>query len=189
MRKVPVVNVLMNRSMTRFFSRWTALIAAALLLSACASYSGRGLKPGESDLSAVLATMGPPAMQWQDADGRRQLAYPRGPEGTQTFMVYVASDNRLEKIEGVLDAQQFARIKNGQSDQAAVLRILGPSQPQWTAYFKARDELVWEWRFCDAWSQVALFDVLFDATTGIVRSTYQRPDIPLWADDARTCGH
>lgn len=168
--------------------RLGGLVGIAMLCSACASYSGQGLQPGVSSLPDVLATMGQPAMHWFDDDGRKQLAYPRGPQGTQTFMVYLGPDDRLEKIEAVLDPLHFARIKNGQSDQAAVLRILGPSQPQWTAYFKARDELVWEWRFCDSWNQLARFDVLFDATTGIVRSTYQRPDIPDWADDAPWCG-
>src|ERR1035437_3731153 len=94
----------------------------------------------------------------------------------QTFMVFVGPDDRLERIEGVLDPAHFARIRNGQSDKAEVERLLGPSQPQWTAYFKARDELVWEWRVCGSWNEVAKFDVLFDATTGIVRSTYERPD-------------
>jgi len=164
-------------------SRWTLflerffLIGILALLSACASYSGRGLIPGEATLDDVLTTMGEPAMRWHDPDGREQLAYPRGPEGKQTFMVFIGDDGRLERIEGVLDSAHFARIRNGQSDQAEVLRLLGPSQPQWTAYYEARNELVWEWRFCDAWSEVAFFDVLFDATTGIVRSTYQRPDL------------
>lgn len=48
--------------------------------------------------------------------------------------------------------------------QAEVLQLIGPPQPDWTAYFKARDELVWEWRYCDSWREAAL-DVLFDGTT------------------------
>ncbi len=163
-------------------SRWTLflerffLIGILALLSACASYSGRGLVPGQATLDDVLKTMGEPAMRWRDADGRQQLAYPHGPEGLQTFMVFVGPDERLERIEGVLDPAHFARIRNGKSDQAEVERLLGPSQPQWTAYFKARDELVWEWRVCGSQNVVARFDVLFDATTGIVRSTYERPE-------------
>ena len=50
-------------------------ILSALLLVACASYSGRGLNAGESRLEDVLRIMGNPAMQWQDPDGARQLAY------------------------------------------------------------------------------------------------------------------
>lgn len=151
------------------------LAGSALLLSACAGYNGRDLLAGTSGLPEVLASMGEPAMRWNEADGRVQLAYPRGPEGTQTFMVFIGADGRLQRIEGVLDAEHFARITPG-LDQAAVLRLLGPPPPQLTAYFERRDELVWEWRYCDAWSQLALFDVLFDASSGIVRSTFQRPD-------------
>lgn len=165
------------------------LLAGPLLLAACASFSGYGLKPGAATLEDVVSTMGQPAMRWTDPDGRQQLAYPRGPQATETFMVHIAADGRLERIEPVLDTQHFARIVAGQSDQAAVLRVIGPPQPQWTVYFKERDELAWEWRICDNWGQVAFFGVLFDGTTGIARTTYQRPD-SRWPDGRTTsCGH
>ncbi len=166
-----------------------AVIICALALTACASYSGRGLVPGVATRPEITAVMGEPAMAWQDADGREQLAYPRGPEGTQTFMVFIAADGRLERIEGVLDEKHFARIENGRTDKDAVLRLLGPPNPRWTIYFKARDELALEWRYCSAWSEVSRFDVLIDATTNIVRSTFRRPDLDGWRDDPITCGH
>lgn len=166
-----------------------ALLASALVLAACAGYSGSDLKPGVATLAEVIASMGEPAMRWKDADGREQLAYPRGPAGTQTFMAFIAPDGRLERIDGVLDMAHFARIEPGKSDKAAVLRLLGPSPSQWTEYFKARDELVWEWRFCDGLGQRAFFDVLFDATTGIVRSSFQRPDYVGPNGSAPSCGH
>jgi hypothetical protein len=78
-------------------------------------------------------------------------------------MVFIDPDGRLQQIEAVLDMEHFARIEPGKSDQESVLRLIGPPVPQWTNYFKARDELVWEWQFCDAWNQLARFDVLFDA--------------------------
>jgi hypothetical protein len=115
-------------------------------------------------------------MRWKDPDGREQLAYPRGPAATETFMAFIGSSGRLERVEPVLNVTHFARIEAGKIDQAAVLRLLGPSPAQWTTYFKARDELVWSWHICDSWNQRAFFDVLFDATTGIVRSTQQRPE-------------
>lgn len=64
--------------------------------------------------------------------------------------------------------------------QSDVLRLLGPSDSNGSAYFAARNELVWEWRFCDSWNQVARFAVLFDATTGVVRSTLQQPELSGW---------
>ena len=164
-----------------------AIVAIVMLVSACAGYSGSNLKPGVSLLPEVIASMGEPAMRWNDPDGRVQLAYPRGPAGTQTFMVFMGADGGLERIEGVLDEKHFAQIEIGKSDQATVLRLLGPLTLMPT-YFKARDELVWEWRFCDSWNQAAFFDVLFDGTTGIVRTTLQRPDYPNFKGVVPSCG-
>jgi hypothetical protein len=91
-------------------------------------------------------------------------------------MVFVGPDGRLLRIENVLDMAHFARIRPG-DNQASVLRLIGPPVPQWTDYYQARDELVWEWPFCDGWNQLARFDVLFDASTGIVRTSHQRQDL------------
>ncbi|WP_265943855.1 hypothetical protein [Dechloromonas sp. A34] len=147
-----------------------------LTLSGCTGYAGSRLQTGVSGRAEVLAEMGEPAMRWQAADGGEQLAYPRGPLGPHTYMVFIGADGRLQKIENVLDVPHFARIETGKSDQAAVLRLLGPPAPEWTVYFEARDELVWEWLFCDDFSRLARFDVLFDGTTGLVRTTMQRPE-------------
>ncbi len=153
------------------------LLGGAVLIAGCASYSGSNLKPGIATLPEVVASMGEPAMRWKDADGREQLAYPRGPSGTQTFMAYIGADGRLERIEGVLDMRHFARIESGKSDKAAVLRILGPYYS--SVEYRARNELIWEWRFEDDWRQAAYLGVVFDASSGIVRSTYQRQDYPI----------
>ena len=166
-----------------------ALAASALVLSSCAGYGGSNLKPGVATLSEVVAAMGEPAMRWKDADGREQLAYPRGPAGTQTFMAMIAADGRLERIEGVLDTAHFARIENGKSDQAAVLRLLGPSQPQWTQFYSRSNQLAWSWLFCDSWNAQAFFDVMFDATTGIVQSTGQRQNLMGWNGVVPGCSH
>lgn len=142
-----------------------------LVLAACAGYGVGALRPGEADLDAVLRAMGPPAMEWQDADGRRQLAYPYSPWGVHTFMAHIGPDGRLERIENVLTPEHFARIVPGMST-AEVLRLLGPVDPaHGIAHFPRRNELAWEWRYCDDWQRRARFNVLFDATTGKVRST------------------
>ena len=153
------------------------VILASLILAACAAYDGRGLQPGVANVEDVIAQMGQPALSWQTADGRQQLVFPRAPNGVHTFMAYIGPDRRLQRLENVLDAGHFAKIRPGQDHQDDILRLLGPSYPGWTAYFAERDELVWEWIFCDEWSRLARFDVLFDGKTGIVRSTYQRPDL------------
>jgi hypothetical protein len=143
----------------------------ALALSGCAAYSGAGLKPGISTEAEVRALMGVPAMHWDISGDGRQLAYPRGPAGFQTYMVFIDAAGKLERTVNVLRQESFAKVQPGMT-QPQVLQLIGPPQPQWEAYFKARDELVWEWRFCDSWNQAARFDVLFDGTTKIVRTAY-----------------
>jgi len=150
-------------------------ILSAFLIVSCASYSGSGLKPGEARLEDVLRVMGQPSMRWQDSDGTQQLAYPRGPEGVHTYMVRIGSDGRMQSIENVMDTKTFARIRSGMS-KSQVLKALGPSEPSWAVYFKARDELVWVWRYCDEWNELARFNVLFDADKEVVRSTMSQTE-------------
>lgn len=145
-------------------------LAVLAILAGCASYGGRGLKPGESTLADVLDVMGTPAMQWENSDRSVQLSYPRGPVGVHSFMVYINSEGRLVSIENVMQSVAFGRVQAGMT-QAEVLQTLGPPVPAWTTYFAARRELVWEWRYCDDWNAASRFDVLFDGDTGKVRST------------------
>jgi hypothetical protein len=147
---------------------WITLLST-LLLAACASYSGSGLKPGAARLADVQALMGAPALRWQDVDGSVQLAYPRGPAGFHTFMVKLGPDGRLQSIANVLEDNSFARISAGMTKEQ-VLRVLGPPDYSRSVYFKARDELVWDWRYCDIFGRPARFLVLFDGTTGATRS-------------------
>ncbi len=168
-------------------TRRLLLLLLTLALSACAAYSGAGLKPGIATEAEVRAVMGAPAMRWDIAGGGGQLAYPRGPAGFQTYMVFIDAAGKLERTVNVLRQDFFAQVQPGMT-QAQVLQLIGPPQPQWEAYFKSRDELVWEWRFCDSWNQASRFDVLFDGTTKIVRTAYswqegQKSNYPI------SCGH
>ena len=153
---------------------WIALLASALL-AACASYSGSGLKPGEARLEDVQSLMGVPAMRWQDADGSVQLAYPRGPLGYHTFMVKLGPDGHLQSIANVLEPANFARIRAGMTKDE-VLRVLGPPNYNLTVYFKARDELVWDWRFCSDFGAASRFQVLFDNRLSTVRSAISQTE-------------
>jgi SmpA / OmlA family len=140
-----------------------------MLLAACASYRGSDLRPGEARLEDVQRAMGPPAMRWYEADGSVQLAYPRGPLGYHTFMVNLGPDGRLQRIANVLEDEGFTQIRAGMTTQQ-VLRVLGPPDYSRSVYFRARDELVWDWRFCSVFGMPSRFQVLFDATSGTVRS-------------------
>jgi|SRR5882757_3591357 len=145
-------------------------------LCACASYSGSDLRPGQSSLNDVRASMGEPAAQWSSPDGSMQLSYPRGPSGFHSYMVYLDPAGRLQRIENVMDEASFNRISKGMTE-SDVVRVLGPAVPAWTKSFDARRELVWEWRYCNDWSQAARFDVFFDRDQGTVRTSMGWPEI------------
>lgn len=155
--------------------KFLLLLCAAVLLASCASYDGRSLKAEVSGLDEIVSTMGQPAAQWRDADGSMQLAYPRGPAGLHTYMVHLGPNGKLQSLENVLDDQHLVLVRPGMSKED-VLRILGPSDESRTVYFEMRDELVWDWRyrsfFGDPWRMM----VLFDATSGKVRSTMVQPE-------------
>lgn len=150
--------------------RFAVWLFAVGLLAGCAAYDGAGQIPVDARLTDVERTMGVPSLRWKEADGGETLVYPFGAMGYHTFFVRGDASGRFVSRENVLTMKHFARIQAGMT-QEEVVRTIGPPVPAWTVYFKARDELVWEWRYCDDWSEPARFNVLFDGTTGRVRST------------------
>lgn len=148
-----------------------------LLLALLTGCIGQPFKPGVDNETSVRQRMGPPALEWTNADGSRQLAYPRGPFGVQTFMVRIAANGLLESIENVLTEKHFARVKADMTMEE-VLRVLGPvASANHVTYFERRDELVWEWLYCPDWGRLSRFYVLFDGTSGKVRSTMSLMDL------------
>jgi hypothetical protein len=95
---------------------------------------------------------------------------------------------KLQRIEKVLEDAQFHRIRQGMHKDE-VLRILGPSGEEWTQFYSRRNELAWSWLFCNSWSVQEFFDVMFDADTGIVRSTGRHPDLKGPDGKEPSCGH
>ena len=141
-----------------------------LLVTGCASYSGWGLRPGASKVDEIRRTMGEPAKICPLAGGGQNLIYPRGPAGLHTFNVHVDKDGVLGSIENVLEERGFALVRKGTSTRDDVLCIFGP--PYLETYFKARSELVWDYRFRDAWGYPSRFHVLFN-DAGTVTATMQ----------------
>lgn len=149
-----------------------SVLAVALLgLAGCATPGSGGLTPGTSTLADVEARLGRPAKTWKNADGSQQLAFPTGPEGTQTFMVFITPDGKLQRIVGVLNEQFFGLIQPGMT-QEQVLRLLGPAGGPATPYRRS-DTFAWTWLYCQSQNVMQYFDVSFDATTGLVRGAGQ----------------
>ena len=148
--------------------------AGALLAAGCAGINASSLQPGVSTLPQIEAALGAPARVWTNPDGSAQLAYPFGPSGTQTFMVFVGADGKLQRITGVLNETQFRLVQPGMTKEQ-VLRILGPSGSLWTQTFPRTNTLAWTWLYCAPGNFQNYFNVMFDTGTGLVRSTGQSP--------------
>ena len=145
------------------FTYLLTLCVAALV--GCASYSGAGLKPGSATVADVEATMGKPAMAWKNPQGQvEQLAYPRGPAGWVSFMVYFDDAGKMIRKEQVLDIKHFTEIKIGDT-QEQVLKILGP--------YRDTD---WNWGWCDSSLLRMAYTVSFNQDTLLVQSTEIWPD-------------
>jgi hypothetical protein len=150
--------------------RKLALACCVILLSACAMLGGPAFTPGTTTQAEVLAYMKAPNYAWEEPNGIQRLFWTSGPAGTSTIMARFDAKKRLISYEEVLNMQHFADIQPGMS-MDEVTRLVGPPYDGWTTYFKARDELVWEWRYCDSWNGAARFNVLFDGSSKKVRST------------------
>ena len=152
-------------------SRILPILAMAGLLAACAAYDGYGLRPGASTVDEVHRAMGPPALELPNPDGSRQLAYPRGPLGTQTFMVEVGRDGVLRAIRPVLNDDNYHRITPGQT-RDDVLRLVGP--PGETMDFPNLGQVAWDYRYQDTWGYIAIFSIMFDREGKVVGKVNRR---------------
>src|SRR6185436_19126489 len=150
-----------------------APLSLALFLAACASYSGRGLQPGVSSEDEVRRTMGPPALELANPDGSRQLAYPRGPLGTETFMVRIGRDGLVQGMDQVLRDETFYRIVPGITKDD-VLRLIGP--PSEIMEFPRLQQVSWEYRYQDSWGYTAFLSVMIDRQGLVVGRTTRRLD-------------
>ena len=147
-----------------------------MLLAGCASYSGWGLQVGVSTGADVRRIMGEPATICPLPAGGENWVYPRGPAGLQTFDAHIDKDGVLRRLENVLQDSGFATVVAGKSTKDDVRCVFGP--PILETYFKARRELVWDYRFRDSWGYVARYHVLFN-DAGIVTGTLQiREEVP-----------
>ena len=149
------------------------LVLALATLAGCAAGGGEDLRAGVSTEAQVRQSMGRPAAIFDNADGTRRLAYPRGPLGTQTFMADVGGDGRLARISQVLDDDVFRRIQPGWT-QDDVLRAIGPTGD--TSAFSLSRTHAWNYRYTDTWGYQAIFSVVFDAQDRVVGKTSQRLD-------------
>ena len=158
--------------MARLFRSASLGLTILALLAGCASYNGRGLKPGLSSENEVQQVMGVPAATWETPGGSA-WAYPRGPLGMETFLVRFDENGTLASIEQVLDEEHFAQIK-GDMTQDDVLHVVGP--PFQILAFPNLNEVSWDYRFRDLWGYSSIFSAIFDEA-GLVKRTFRQREV------------
>jgi hypothetical protein len=139
----------------------------AALLPACDVVNLRNLKPGVSTAVEVRDRMGPPTMEWKDADGTLTWEYPRMPEGIVNYMIVIGPDNVLREVRQVLTEENFNKVKHGMNKDA-VRRLLG--KPAHETYFSLKKQSVWDWKFKSEADTDWFFNVHFD-DSGMVAET------------------
>jgi hypothetical protein len=121
-------------------------LAAALLLlglAGCAGFDGHNLKPGQSTLAELEATMGKPALVRDLPAGEKLYWYPRLPFGRASYAARVAPDGRLVSLEQRLAPEHIVKIRPNQSTVEDVLDILGP--PSEVYRYARQQREVWEY--------------------------------------------
>jgi len=146
--------------------RWAVLAATAL--AGCAVLGLQGLEPGRSTQAEVRQALGEPALAIDGAGGSRQLVFPRGPAGTETYMAFIDRDGRLVRLEQALTEDRFRQLAVGRSSGDDVLRLIGP--PWRRIDFANKGQVAWDYRFRDPWGYLAEFSVMLDAQ-GVVADT------------------
>ncbi|WP_334186533.1 hypothetical protein [Noviherbaspirillum sp.] len=159
--------------------RYLAVMLAAALTFGCDN-QGRPvqefgldkLAKGVSSEGDVRMVMGKPDTVREEDDGSRTLEYPKGPEGARTWMFSIGKDGVLRDYKQVLTEENFARIKQGMS-QDEIRWMLG--KPRTVVQYKLKNEEVWDWKYMADSTTARLFNVHFDIGTRKVTSTSTSP--------------
>jgi hypothetical protein len=146
-----------------------ALIAGSLF-AGCANYAS--IVPGTS-APAVEANSGKPFRVWPEAGGGSTWEYPMGPEGRYTYMVRLGPDNRVSRVDQVLDWTTFGRIHKGMP-MSDVEHLIG--RPYSKVEYPRTDQVAWAWRFVEGVTRRCFY--VYEGRDGRVAGTGARDEWP-----------
>ncbi|BAO85485.1 MULTISPECIES: outer membrane protein assembly factor BamE domain-containing protein [Caballeronia] len=134
----------------------------------------KNLQPGVTTEAQIREQMGEPETERNYTDGSKRLEYPRGPAGTNTYMVDLDASGRFVSVTQVLTAANIAKVRPGMT-MDEVRRLLG--KPTEVAEYRLKKERVWSWHWLeDGVNQDAMFNAHFDPD-GIVVTTSRSESI------------
>ena len=140
-------------------------ISLAMTLVGCDPQRVEKLEEGVSTEIDVRKQFGDPATVTAEADGTRTLDYPRQPEGWTNYVVRIGADGKMSSLRQLLNNDNFARVKPGQTQQD-VRNILG--RPAATVPYALKQQEVWDWRCKPSGHESKLFSVTFDSNGRVV---------------------
>ena len=150
---------------------YLSVLTAGVLLAGCASYGS--IAPG-TPAAAVEAGSGKPFRIWPEAGGGATWEYPMGPEGRYTYMVRLGPDNRVTRVDQVLDWNTFEHISKGMP-MVEVEHLIG--RPYSRVHYPRTDQTAWAWRFVENNVLRRCFFV-YEDTNGKVAGTGARDEWP-----------
>jgi hypothetical protein len=132
-----------------------SMVAAACLLSACASVTPSRLAVG-TPLTDAVRGLGPATFEYALPNAGKRLEYAGGTYGKHTWMLDFNAQGALTRSEQVLTEGRFNQVLAGMSQDDVLLRLGHPSEQSVIAFQK---QTVWSYRFegpfC-VWFQVGL---------------------------------
>lgn len=145
----------------------SALLGAAVLLTACDGERIQSLEEGVSTEAQVRQEFGEPDRIWPETHGAHTLEYNRQPAGVRNYMITIGADGRMSALRQVLTPENFARIHPGDL-QDDVRRALG--RPMRTITYEWRNETEWDWRYLQPPATNMMFSVTFDDQGRVLRT-------------------
>jgi SmpA / OmlA family len=151
--------------------RWLALTVS--LLSGCVALRAPSIPSGAS-MAEVESKIGKPVDVLSTPAGHVVWQYPSAPFGQQTYIVTFGDDRRVKSVSQALMWENLATIRKGMSRDDIRLMF---GRPFTSVTYRRLDEEVWSYRYLIPVNDNRVFNVHFDAKTGLVKTTSEQPDL------------
>lgn len=121
--------------------RWALAVACVAVLTACAAPEWQKLGAPATE---VQQSLGAPHVRVTLPDGGERWVYSRQPAGQEVFHLLMGQDQRLQRIEQVLDEAHFSALRPGVDMRETVYQYFGkPALVEGVANFKGD---IWTYR-------------------------------------------
>ena len=125
-------------------------------------------------MAEVESRIGKPVDVLSTPAGEVLWQYPSGPFGQQTYIVTFGKDERVKSIYQALTWENFAKIRKEMSREEIRMMF---GRPFTSVTYRPLNEEVWSYRYLIPVNDNRIFNVHFDAKTGLVKTTSDQRDL------------